>query len=258
MIAAQNFISLIVKREALERFEKGLSQKLIEKYNLDKVYYDENLLALPGAMNPYDMEDVVKEYTQKYNLKFLDENKKAVDFVVIDAFLGPTAECDWLSSNTKKDYYLLEGKKVSSNRVYFFKSNALSSDENKRLKQLLDLPLNYLTVEDYNILPFNWLIKYAKKHNYNIENLFEIFKPDFYENSEKNFIFDMKKEIETTQKISISFLQRHLSCGYKKAVSCINDLLENNIIEKQNNFYKVLKVKDLKDFINKNKNQLIW
>jgi len=68
----------------------------------------------------------------------------------------------------------------------------------------------------------------------------------------------MKKEIETTQKISISFLQRHLSCGYKKAVSCINDLLENNIIEKQNNFYKVLKVKDLKDFINKNKNQLIW
>lgn len=136
MVISQNFISLIVKREALERKEKGLSQKVIDSYNLDKIYYDRNLIAIPGAMNPFDMEEVVADFEKKHGLKFLDEKERAVDFVVIDAFFGVTTRCDWLENCCKEESVKIGNKEYPAYRAYkYILNNTKKKNAIIKLKQ---------------------------------------------------------------------------------------------------------------------------
>lgn len=134
----------------------------------------------------------------------------------------------------------------------------LSKDIKVRLEQLMDLPLNYLTINDYNQINLEWIKKYAENHNFSIEDVFYCLSHAFYEKLDEPLLFVMTKELFVKKEVSISFLQRHLNCGYKKAINYINDLLKDNIIKKENDVYKVVSQYKFVDFIKKNKNQIIW
>lgn len=133
----------------------------------------------------------------------------------------------------------------------------LSKNKEERLNQLLDLPLNYLTVEDYNNLKLNWIQEYAKRHNFYVKDVFYCLGHLFYEKSEDNLLFKMKKELDIKDKVSIGFLQRYLCCSYNKASFYIDNLLKDKIIKKQNDKYVVVLKNDFKKFLTENKNQII-
>lgn len=128
MIATHGFIDIIIKRKSLDRKEEGLSQKLIEKYKLHRAHYDEDLICLPGAMGPYEAEMFVNELMDKYDLKFLSEDEKAIDLAITEAYWGLTTKCDWLQEAEKGKIYDFDGKKYPPHMVYIHKGESYEKD----------------------------------------------------------------------------------------------------------------------------------
>lgn len=94
------FINLIVPIEKIERhYPGGFSQFKIDNQSSlgGRIWFDE-FIVRDGAMNPMDMEFLVKSWEQ-YGLIGIEKNngnKQWKDMCVVDTLRGPTLPCEWL------------------------------------------------------------------------------------------------------------------------------------------------------------------
>ncbi len=88
-------ISLIIRRDAIERSYPGGWDAFANPYRASGVFCYDSEIARTGFMNPLDVTDYGK-HLQAKGLVFRDENGAAVDFVVIDQLTGPTTPCPWI------------------------------------------------------------------------------------------------------------------------------------------------------------------
>ena len=86
MIKAYGCIDIVIRRDSLERKEKGLSEKFIKKYKVKPPHYDKDIICIPGGMNPYDVETTIMELEQNYGLVFNSNVKETAvtDFVIVE------------------------------------------------------------------------------------------------------------------------------------------------------------------------------
>ena len=119
MIIPYGMIEAVIKRSALERTKNGLSLELIRKYKLDNVRYDDDLLIIPIAMNGPDANLKARELEKDYSLLHLDNNGKALDFVLCSRIMGTFDECDWLAIDYFKKTMLIDGKKYKKGTIFY-------------------------------------------------------------------------------------------------------------------------------------------
>ena len=119
MIKAYDFIDIVIRRDSLEKKERGLSQKFIEKYKVGEPHYDDYIICIRGGMNPYDVRERVAEIEKDYGLVFnpYPKEKPITDIVIVDMMMGINTQNDWLKSNIAGDrkmnlrqYYFVENK----------------------------------------------------------------------------------------------------------------------------------------------------
>lgn len=115
MAITTEFIDFIVPIKTIkDKYPGGWKQCLKDHdYSIGRcVWYDEHLFRT-GAMNPMDIEHLVKEW-QKMGFNTHDENTegnpiKWIDICVSSMLTGPTLECDWLAFDRTVCGYYLEG-----------------------------------------------------------------------------------------------------------------------------------------------------
>lgn len=100
MVYTLGCIDIIIKRSALDRNPVKNSEYLIKNHRIKDDFYDQDLVCIPGGMNPIDAKDTGKWLEREYNLQIIDESDPrkpiAKDGVVIDGPYGPTTACDWI------------------------------------------------------------------------------------------------------------------------------------------------------------------
>lgn len=118
MAVELEFINLIIPIEKIEKYYPGG----FNKYKKDnsqaigrRIWYD-NLIVRDGAMNPMDIEYLIKEWEQ-YGLVGIVEIegiKQWKDLCVVDFLIGITLPCKWL---LKKDNYVYHEKDHLQNKI---------------------------------------------------------------------------------------------------------------------------------------------
>lgn len=112
MIEAYGCIDIIIRRDALDKKSKGLSQKFIEEYKVELPHYDEDIICIRGGMNPYDAKMEVDKLEKDYGLIFNPNPKESpeTDIVIIEGLLGIRTQNKWLQhkrEKTDKGYFKL-------------------------------------------------------------------------------------------------------------------------------------------------------
>ena len=104
MVNVFGFIDIIIRREALEKKEKGLSNKLIDKYKLKDKFYDDKIICIPGGMNPFDAEREINELENTYGLVFNPDIHKdpETDIVIVKGLWGIQTKNKWLKEKREK------------------------------------------------------------------------------------------------------------------------------------------------------------
>ena len=96
-------ISVIIKCSSIERFFKGGMDAFYKIIPNDTARSDGELFGV-GFMNPMDVKsfiDVLEnsglqfQQSKGFSLKRL-KNRSQNDIVVVDQFMGPTTDCDWI------------------------------------------------------------------------------------------------------------------------------------------------------------------
>ncbi|MBO7219187.1 MAG: macro domain-containing protein [Clostridia bacterium] len=125
MIKTYEFIDIIIRRDALEKWDKGLSQKFIEDYKVEEGHYDDNLICIRASMGPIYVEDIerILGYYSKY-LK-IDPNSDRTDVVVVDRFFGICNKVSWLESFVVNNNFtrvcIMNKKALSKDKIYLTK-----------------------------------------------------------------------------------------------------------------------------------------
>ena len=96
MITAFGCIDIIVRRDSLEKVEKGLAEKLIREYGINDCHYDEYIICIPGGMNPYDVQIEVAKLEKEYRLIFNPNQAQMTDMVIVEGLLGVRTKNNWL------------------------------------------------------------------------------------------------------------------------------------------------------------------
>lgn len=119
MIKAYDFIDIVVRRDSLEKQEKGLSQKFIEEYNVEESHYDEDVICIRGGMGPPDVQRRVEKIEKDYGLVFnpYPKEEPTTDIVIVDLMMGVYTNNRWLKAKQidpenlfKRVYYFEEDK----------------------------------------------------------------------------------------------------------------------------------------------------
>ena len=79
--------SLIRDRNVEEQFLKNVPSQ---------TYCSDGLVHRLGFMDQISANNYIHYLTKDLGLTYLDENEKAIDFVVVDMLKGPTTSCDWI------------------------------------------------------------------------------------------------------------------------------------------------------------------
>lgn len=103
MIGKYQFIDLIIRRDALEQSEKGLSEKIIKEYKVDSKHFDENLICIRAGMNYIDVEYEIEKTVKTYGLRFnYDNGNNPTDIVIVEPLRGIITKNNWLETNAEK------------------------------------------------------------------------------------------------------------------------------------------------------------
>ena len=118
MVNVFGCIDIIIRRDSLEKKEKGLSQKLIDDYELDERYYDDKIICIPGGMNPYDVEQEVVGVEKEYGIVFNPyiDKEPETDMVIVEGWGGIRTKNKWLKEKNEtledgrfcRQYYFIE------------------------------------------------------------------------------------------------------------------------------------------------------
>ena len=121
MIEKYQFIDLIIRRDALEQSEKGLSEKIIKEYKVDDKHYDENLICIRAGMNYMDVEYEIEKFVKTYGLRFnYDNGNNPTDIVIVEPLRGIITKNNWLENNGERfphtKYFMKEiiGQKIKN------------------------------------------------------------------------------------------------------------------------------------------------
>jgi hypothetical protein len=93
------FISVVVRREAIDRLTPGGLREFIRHHANGPTTCADDELVRVGFMSPEDAKAFCDELTG-VGMRFLEDGK-ACDMVVIDRLIGPTTPCDWIEFSTK-------------------------------------------------------------------------------------------------------------------------------------------------------------
>jgi hypothetical protein len=95
-IAMECFNTIVRKSVIAEKYPGGLAQC---KEDCGATFIEDEYLIRGGAMNWFDVERGIRHF-EKFGIRYLDENGRAVDIVVVDMIRGPTTPCDWIEFDT--------------------------------------------------------------------------------------------------------------------------------------------------------------
>lgn len=113
------------------------------------------------------------------------------------------------------------------------------------LKELMNMPIVFTSVENYNEMSIEWVEKYAKKHNFEFDDVMSALHLDKDANREE-YIFSMKGELDLIKKISISLIQRRLKIGFNDAYNVMDNLIKESIVSTREYDYHILDRERLK------------
>ncbi|MBE5738965.1 MAG: hypothetical protein E7354_04485 [Clostridiales bacterium] len=118
MIKAYGCIDIVIRRDSLEKKEKGLSQKFIEEYGVKEPHFDNDLICIPGGMNPYDVGTEVTNLEEKYGLVYNPNIKEGpiTDIIIVEP-LGMSPYRSWLRSK------IIEESDICRGIVYYLEGS---------------------------------------------------------------------------------------------------------------------------------------
>ena len=95
------FINIIIPISNIEKCSsiggfKGFLE--LEDHNLGKTVWYDNYLFREGAMNPFDVEEMIETWTKRglLTMEGIGEARRFVDICVIDSMNGLTLPCGWI------------------------------------------------------------------------------------------------------------------------------------------------------------------
>jgi len=115
MVMPYGFIDIIFRKDILER--KGLLSEILERYKPTNEHIDDKLILVPCAMNPVSAGLEV-DWLKEKGLTYI-QDKKAVDFVLVESFLGTRAKCDWIKKDTLKADLIVDNRKYVKGTKYY-------------------------------------------------------------------------------------------------------------------------------------------
>jgi hypothetical protein len=93
MAIALEFYSVVIpKATVAAKYPGGLAQC---KEDFGPTFLMDEHLIRGGAMNWYDVEMGIRQLESR-GLRYLDNDGRAVDIVVVDMIRGPMTPCDWI------------------------------------------------------------------------------------------------------------------------------------------------------------------
>lgn len=104
MVRITPCISVVIQRKAVK------NQQLLEKWISENslISYDENLVCMTIAMNPYDVKDMIESLNKRLGIQIYDESNPyepvAKDGLVVERFFGSGARCNWVKRDKSGNY----------------------------------------------------------------------------------------------------------------------------------------------------------
>ena len=93
MAIAMEFYNVIVPKSViLSKYPGG-----VEQYKKDarRAFLEDQYLTRTGAMNWHDVEYII-HHLEDRGIRYLDENGKPVEIIVVCMIRGPLTPCDWI------------------------------------------------------------------------------------------------------------------------------------------------------------------
>ena len=105
-------INIVVNNNSLIK-DRNIEEQFLRNVP-SQTYCSDGLLHRIGFMDQISANNYIHYLTNDLGLTYLDDDGKAVDFVLVDMMRGPLSECDWLR---------FKRAKVFAHRVKFEKSD---------------------------------------------------------------------------------------------------------------------------------------
>jgi hypothetical protein len=87
-------VTVVAEVETVEaKYPRGLDGFLSDSGG---IRYSDGLLVAASFMSPPDVRRYVTGLTDLLGFEFVDDDRKALELVVVDQETGPTASCDWV------------------------------------------------------------------------------------------------------------------------------------------------------------------
>lgn len=87
-------INIVVNNNALIK-DTNVEEQFLKNVP-SQTYCSDGLVHRLGFMDQISANNYIHYLTNDLGLTYLDENDKAIDFVVVDMLKGPTKDCDWI------------------------------------------------------------------------------------------------------------------------------------------------------------------
>lgn len=116
MVLPYGCIDIIFRKDKLK--EKGVLNRIINKYKPNKAHIDNEVILVACAMSAIGAEQETNILTSKYKLTYIKDDK-AVDFVLVESFLGPCAKCDWIKHDFLKEDLIIDKTKYRKGTIYY-------------------------------------------------------------------------------------------------------------------------------------------
>lgn len=87
-------INIVVNNNAIIK-DRNIEEQFLKNVP-SQTYCSDGLLHRFGFMDQISINNYIHYLTKDLGLTYLDENNKAIDFVVVDMLEGPTTDCDWI------------------------------------------------------------------------------------------------------------------------------------------------------------------
>ena len=100
MAIAMEFYNIVIPKAVIAaNYPGGIDQY---KKDCGPAFLEDEYLTRGGAMNMFDVDHGIR-HLQQFGIRYLDEQGKSVDIVVVDMQKGPMTPCDWIEFDDGMD-----------------------------------------------------------------------------------------------------------------------------------------------------------
>jgi hypothetical protein len=100
MAIAMEYINIVVPKAVIAAKYPGGVAQCQKEYGPS--FLEDEYLTRGGAMIWFDGQRIIR-HLEQFGIRYLDENGKSVEIVVVDMIKGPTTPCDWVEFDSGKD-----------------------------------------------------------------------------------------------------------------------------------------------------------